>query len=65
MKHLPGMMSSSDSLAKALSWVLHQRHVRRAMGHHRPVSSDDSVVAPIMPDDEAGEGVGAQAGRGN
>ena len=65
MKHLPGTMNSSDSLTKALSWVLHYRHVRRAMGHHRPVSSVDSVVAPNLLDDEAGEGVGAQAGRGS
>ncbi len=65
MKHLAGVMNSSDSLTKALSWILHYRHVRRAMGHYRPDSLVDSAVAPIMLDSGAGEGVGAQAGRGN
>ena len=34
MKHIPGIINPSDSLTKALGWVLHERHTRFMMGHH-------------------------------
>ena len=64
MKHLPGIINPSDALTKPLSWVLHHRHVRRAMGHYRLDSPVVSAIAPPTLDDGAGEGVGAQTGRG-
>jgi hypothetical protein len=36
LEHIPGIISPPDALTKALSWVLHSRHVRRMMGHHGP-----------------------------
>ena len=33
MRHIPGIINSSDDLTKALGWVLHARHARRSMGH--------------------------------
>jgi hypothetical protein len=32
--HIPGVINPSDSATKATTWILHSRHVRRAMGHH-------------------------------
>jgi hypothetical protein len=34
LQHIPGVINPADALTKALGWVLHQRHVRRAMGHY-------------------------------
>jgi hypothetical protein len=34
LKHIPGVINPSDALTKALGWVLHNRHVRRMMGHY-------------------------------
>lgn len=31
---IAGIINLADALTKALGWVLHHRHVRRAMGHH-------------------------------
>ena len=42
MKHLPGVINVSDALTKALTWVLHSRHVRRSMGHVEPTSTSSS-----------------------
>ena len=36
MEHIPGPINPSDDLTKALTWVLHGRHSRRAMGHYNP-----------------------------
>ena len=36
LEHIAGIINPSDSLTKPLGWILHQRHVRRAMGHHGP-----------------------------
>ena len=36
MRHIPGILSPPDSLTKPLGWVLHSRHSRRLMGHHKP-----------------------------
>ncbi len=36
MKHIPGILNMADDLAKALGWILHYRHARRAMGHYQP-----------------------------
>ena len=36
MKHIPGVINPSDSLGKPIGWVLHSRHSRRLMGHHKP-----------------------------
>ena len=33
MKHLSGVLNSSDDLTKPLTWVLHERHSLRNMGH--------------------------------
>ena len=38
MRHIPGTINVSDALTKALTWVLHARHVRRGMGHVEPTS---------------------------
>ena len=35
MKHIPGIINSSDDLTKALGQVLHGRHARRNMGHYK------------------------------
>ena len=37
MQHIPGVINPSDQATKALGWTLHSRHIRRSMGHHRPV----------------------------
>ena len=37
MKYLCTDLNVADSETKALGWLLHSRHVRRSMGHHRPV----------------------------
>ena len=34
LEHIPGTINPAEALTKALGWVLHSRHVRRAMGHH-------------------------------
>ena len=34
LEHIPGIINPADALTKALGWILHSRHVRRAMGHH-------------------------------
>jgi hypothetical protein len=34
LEHIPGTINPADALTKALGWILHSRHVRRAMGHH-------------------------------
>ena len=33
MIHIPGKINPADALTKPLAWVLHNRHVRRLMGH--------------------------------
>ena len=33
MKHIPGTINAADALTKPCAWVLHNRHVRRLMGH--------------------------------
>ena len=38
MKHISGILNLADDSTKALGWILHHRHARRAMGHHRPPS---------------------------
>ena len=43
MRHIPGILSVSDGLTKALGWVLHSRHARRMMGHFLNLIA----VAPI------------------
>jgi hypothetical protein len=35
----------ADGLTKGLGWTLHSRHVRRAMGHHRPAYAGNSSSA--------------------
>ena len=35
--HIPGVINMSDAMTKAVGWILHVRHNRRAMGHHLPV----------------------------
>jgi hypothetical protein len=27
----------SDAMTKSVGWILHIRHIRRAMGHHLPI----------------------------
>jgi hypothetical protein len=34
LEHIPGTINPADALTKALGWILHSRHVRRAMEHH-------------------------------
>jgi hypothetical protein len=34
--HIAGNINISDALTKGLGWVLHHRHVPRAMGHYYP-----------------------------
>lgn len=36
MKHIPGIFICADALTKPNGWVLHERHVRRFMGHFYP-----------------------------
>jgi len=36
MQHIPGILSPPDLLTKPLGWVLHSRHSRRLIGHHKP-----------------------------
>ena len=31
---IAGIINIADALTKALAWILHHRHARRAMGHH-------------------------------
>ena len=67
MRHLTGILNSSDGLTTAVGTTLHYRHSRRAMGHYRLVSPSDSEDSPLVPHArveifEAGEGVGAQSG---
>ena len=33
LKHIPGIINPTDSLTKALGWILHARHVDRLMGY--------------------------------
>ena len=35
--HIPGVINMSDAMTKAVGWILHTRHNRRAMGHHLPI----------------------------
>ena len=42
MRHVPGVLNSSDDLTKAVSWVLHQRHARRSMGHYPGLLLDEN-----------------------
>jgi len=34
MRHISGILNPADDETKALSWMLHSRHSRRAMGHY-------------------------------
>jgi len=34
MRHVSGILNPADDETKALSWMLHSRHSRRAMGHY-------------------------------
>jgi hypothetical protein len=36
MHHIAGVINVADQATKALSWTLHSRHARRAMGHYGP-----------------------------
>ena len=36
MKHISGIINASDNLTKPLSWILHERHAPRLMGHYNP-----------------------------
>ncbi len=40
LRHIPGVINSSDDLTKVLGWILHSRHARRNMGHYRLDSSN-------------------------
>jgi len=42
MKHITGILNMADDSTKALGWILHHWHARRAMGHHRPSACDSS-----------------------
>ena len=44
MRHIPGILSITDGLTKALGWVLHSRHARCMMGHFL----NSLAVAPIL-----------------
>ena len=35
LEHLPGIHMPSDAQTKPLAWILHNRHCRQMMGHHR------------------------------
>jgi hypothetical protein len=35
MRHIPGIINCADDLTKPLGWVLHSRHARRTVGHHK------------------------------
>ena len=34
LSHIPGVINPADAETKALSSILHRRHVQRAMGHY-------------------------------
>jgi hypothetical protein len=36
LSHIAGILNIADALTKCLGWILHSRHIRRAMGHHPP-----------------------------
>jgi hypothetical protein len=36
LAHIPGCVNPADQQTKALGWILHSRHARRAMGHFGP-----------------------------
>jgi hypothetical protein len=36
LSYIPGIINIANALTKALGWILHNRHVRRAMGHFYP-----------------------------
>jgi len=36
MQHIPGIINLVDDETKALSWVLHSRHLCQTMGHYGP-----------------------------
>ena len=38
MKHIPGILNTSDNMTKPLSWVLHARHCRCIMGHYGQIT---------------------------
>ena len=47
MRHIPGVINPADDETKALSWILHSRHSRRAMGHYGPSNlggADSEIV---------------------
>lgn len=40
MVHIRDVINPADAFTKALGWILHHRHVRRAMGHHGRLRND-------------------------
>ena len=50
MIHLPGVINASDAMTKAVSWVLHSRHIRRGMGHYKLGSlvTSDTPIRPTL-----------------
>jgi hypothetical protein len=35
LRHIPaGILNASDTMTKAVGWILHNRHARRLMGHY-------------------------------
>ena len=53
MSHCPGVINNSDDMTEALGWVLHSRHCRRSVGHHR--SGSLSSARPLMPEQRPSE----------
>ena len=45
LAYIPTEVNVADDLTKGLGWTLHARHVRRAMGHHRPTYA--AVTDPV------------------
>ena len=63
LRHIPGIINSSDDMTKVLGWVLHHRHAHRNMGHYKLDSSNFGFNSGHFPmSTKAGEGVGAQSG---
>ena len=48
MEHIPGVLNPSDSLTKALGWVLHHRHAPRLMGHHGVLPNYHLPPSPVL-----------------
>ncbi len=68
LRHIPGIINSSDDLTKILGYVLHHRHSGRSMGHYRLDSTNFGSTSPhYVASTGAGEGVRAQTipGTGN